>query len=143
MSVIRYQRVALPGNIPVGDPGSLPADLEGLDDVSLADLTAAIGVPAATQLGYLDTGFLPVVFPDPPSRVPVTNSQLRIALFDAFLLDDVEAAVALLPQDVQIRWQYNSVFSVDQAVIVTIFTAALIDDPTRQAVFAAAAEVPE
>lgn len=137
--MIVYQRVELVPPADVGPPNPLPADLVGLDDASLADVTAAIGVDAATQLGYLNTGFLPVVFPDPPQPITVTNSQLRIALSDAGLLDDVDAAVALEPVSTQIRWQYNSLFSQSAAWVVALFvTAGVPLEPT----FAAAQAIP-
>lgn len=136
-----YQRVSLPGPVPVGVPEYLPADLVGLSDDSLADLPAAIGIPAATQLGYLDTGFLPAGDPPvPPVTLPVSNVQLRIALQDAALLDDMNAAVFGSPDlNDDIRWLYSSVFLIDEAFIVTAMAAVGINRP---AIFAAAALVP-
>jgi hypothetical protein len=54
-----YQRTQLPST-KIGLPGPVPAELRGLTDASLADLSASIP-DAATQLGYAGQGFLPVV----------------------------------------------------------------------------------
>jgi len=62
-----YQRKTLP-SILMGVPAPLPAELVGLSDECLADLSAA--VPAAAQeLGYAGQGFFPVE-PDPPTPPP-------------------------------------------------------------------------
>ena len=138
--VLNYQRATLAPPAPVGIPQPLPADLLGLDDASLADVEAAIGVDAATQLGYLNTGFTPV--PDPPPLPPplvVSNTQLRIALNDAGLLDDMNTAVAGLGADDQIRWTYNSAFSIDDPAVIAAMASVGINRP---AIFAAAAAVP-
>jgi hypothetical protein len=58
-----YQRKTLPDTL-MGDPAPLPAELVGLSDACLADLSAAIP-EAAAELGYAGQGFFPFV-PDPP-----------------------------------------------------------------------------
>ena len=63
-----YQRKTLPDAL-MGDPAPLPAALVGLADVSLADLTAALGV-AAGELGFDGQGFFPFT-PEPPPPAPV------------------------------------------------------------------------
>lgn len=135
-----YQRVTLVPPAPVGGPDLLPPELVGLDDASLADLPAAIGVEAATQLGYLNTGFTPI--PDPPPPPPpvvVTNVQLRIALSDASLLDDMNNAVFASPDpNDDIRWLFGTVFEIDQAFIVAAMNSVGIP---RAAIFAAAQAV--
>jgi hypothetical protein len=133
-----YQRKQLSTDTDVGPPGPLPDDLDGLADVSLADIEAAVGHDAAAQLGYLDTGFFPVVAGPVPGSV--TNSQLRIALSDAALLDDANNAVATSPDpNDDIRWQYNSVFSETDAWLLTVFGSVGINHVT---IFAAARAVP-
>ncbi|MCA6254049.1 MAG: hypothetical protein IM665_03185 [Phenylobacterium sp.] len=62
-----YQRKTLP-DTNIGDPAPLPAELVGLSDASLADLSAAVP-EAAQELGYAGQGFFPVV-PDPPPPPP-------------------------------------------------------------------------
>ena len=63
-----YQRKTLPDTL-MGDPAPLPAELVGLSDACLADLSAAVP-DAANELGYVNQGFFPVppVPPPPPPR---------------------------------------------------------------------------
>ena len=63
-----YQRKTLPDTL-VGDPAPLPAELVGLSDACLADLSAAVP-DAAEELGYAGQGFFPVT-PPPPEPPPV------------------------------------------------------------------------
>ena len=58
--MILYQKTTLADGEPVGVPGVLPADLVGLDDVTLANLN---WVDEAQ--GYGGFGFIPVDVPDP------------------------------------------------------------------------------
>jgi len=59
-----YQRKTLP-DTNIGDPAPLPAELAGLADASLADLSAALGV-AADETGFAGQGFFPFTPPPPP-----------------------------------------------------------------------------
>jgi len=63
-----YQRKTLPDTL-MGDPAPLPAELVGLSDDSLADLSAALGV-AADETGFAGQGFFPFT-PPPPEPPPV------------------------------------------------------------------------
>ena len=63
-----YQRKTLP-DTNMGDPAPLPAELVGLADASLADLSAALGV-AADETGFAGQGFFPFT-PEPPPPPPV------------------------------------------------------------------------
>jgi len=63
-----YQRKTLP-DTNIGDPAPLPAELAGLADASLADLSAALGV-AADETGFAGQGFFPFT-PEPPPPPPV------------------------------------------------------------------------
>ena len=63
-----YQRKTLPSTL-MGDPAPLPAELVGLSDACLADLSAAVP-DAADQLGYAGQGFFPFT-PPPPEPPPV------------------------------------------------------------------------
>lgn len=63
-----YQRKTLP-DTNIGDPAPLPAELVGLSDASLADLSAALGV-AAEETGFDGQGFFPFT-PPPPEPEPV------------------------------------------------------------------------
>ena len=59
-----YQRKTLPSTL-MGDPAPLPAELVGLSDECLADLSASVP-EAAQELGYAGQGFFPVEPPPPP-----------------------------------------------------------------------------
>ncbi len=59
-----YQRKLLSDGSDIGVPGELPAELRGLADVSLADLSWADDV-----LGYSGHGFVPVALP--PVETPL------------------------------------------------------------------------
>jgi len=59
-----YQRKTLP-SILMGEPAPLPAELVGLSDESLADLSAALP-DSADERGYAGQGFFPVEPPPPP-----------------------------------------------------------------------------
>ena len=63
-----YQRKTLPDTL-MGDPAPLPAELVGLSDACLADLSASVP-EAAQELGYAGQGFFPVT-PPPPEPPPV------------------------------------------------------------------------
>ena len=65
-----YQRKTLPDTL-MGDPAPLPAELVGLSDACLADLSAAVP-DAANELGYAGQGFFPVT-PPPPEPQPVNE----------------------------------------------------------------------
>ncbi|MFN8995572.1 MAG: hypothetical protein ACK5X3_18160 [Pseudomonadota bacterium] len=62
-----YQRKTLP-SILMGEPAPLPAELVGLSDESLADLSAALP-DSADERGYAGQGFFPVEPPPPPPPV--------------------------------------------------------------------------
>jgi hypothetical protein len=65
----------------MGVPAPLPAELAGLSDASLADLSAAVP-EAAQELGYAGQGFFPVE-PDPPPP-PVVDALNKIDFLRLF-----------------------------------------------------------
>ena len=75
-----YQRKTLPSTL-MGDPAPLPAELVGLSDACLADLSAAVP-EAAPELGYAGQGFFPVE-PDPPPP-PVVDELNKIDFLRLF-----------------------------------------------------------
>ncbi len=75
-----YQRKTLPDTL-IGDPAPLPAELVGLSDACLADLSAAVP-EAAPELGYAGQGFFPVE-PDPPPP-PVVDELNKIDFLRLF-----------------------------------------------------------
>lgn len=55
-----YQRKLLVDGTVIGEPGPLPHNIENLNDADLADLTAAIGLASASELGFDGQGFFPM-----------------------------------------------------------------------------------
>lgn len=134
-----YQRKTLAPLADVGSPAPLPQDLFGLTDASLADVEAAIGTPAATQLGYLNTGFFPVVVPAPIPPQAVTQVQYRLAADDLGHLADLTDAATNLGGDHLIRWQTQVVLQpTDQWLIDIAITEAGLTQAEYDAIFAAA-----
>ena len=75
-----YQRKTLPSTL-MGNPAPLPAELVGLSDESLADLSASVP-EAAQELGYAGQGFFPV--PPPPPPPPVVDELNKIDFLRLF-----------------------------------------------------------
>lgn len=55
-----YQRKFLANGSNIGGPGPIPVNIANLDDASLADLTASLGEPCASELGFSGQGFFPI-----------------------------------------------------------------------------------
>lgn len=86
-----YQRRRLATGEDLGAPAPLPAELAGLSDACLADLSASIP-EYADQVGYSGLGFLPFTpEPPPPAPIDVMNKTDFSRLFTnaelAFLLE--------------------------------------------------------
>lgn len=69
----------------------------------------------------------------------VTMRQARLALFDAGLLDDVEAAVATLDETARIEWEYASTVDRNSALVQSLSNVLGITDTQLDALFANAA----
>lgn len=138
-----YQRFTLDPPADVGPPGPLPPELMGLADVSLMDLEAAIGVPAATQLGYLNTGFTLVVDPPPIPEGMVSKVQLFLAAFQLSILDDLIAGQGVLPTELRIIWDWTTYFYREQPLILAIAAQIGLDDAALDDLFALAATMTE
>lgn len=67
-----YQRKLLSNDSDIGEPGPLPADLVGLADESLADLSWV-----AESQGYAGSGFFTVAEPPPSVRLITTRDFMR------------------------------------------------------------------
>ena len=65
-----YQRMLLSTGAKVGDPGALPAALQGLGDATLANLPAAFD-PCPPE--WIDTGFVPVAAEATPATTLVVD----------------------------------------------------------------------
>jgi hypothetical protein len=92
-----YQRKTLSTGENIGIPGPLPAALIGLNDASLADLSAAIP-EAAGELGYEGEGFFPFT-PEPvpapdPAPVPLHKVDF-LRLFTQTERINIRAAAAV------------------------------------------------
>lgn len=59
-----YQRKFLANGSSIGEPGPIPVNIANLDDASLADLTASLGEPCASELGFSGQGFFPIITRD-------------------------------------------------------------------------------
>ena len=75
-----YQRKTLPDTL-IGIPAPLPAELVGLSDADLADLSAAVPY-AAAEIGYAGQGFFPV--PPAPPPPPVIDQLHKIDFLRLF-----------------------------------------------------------
>lgn len=93
-----YQRKTLATDTLMGDPAPLPAELVGLSDACLADLSAAVP-EAAEELGYAGQGFFPVT-PPPPEPPPVDelNKIDFLRLFTQAERIAIRAAAKVIPE---------------------------------------------
>jgi hypothetical protein len=112
-----YQRKTLVPLANVGPPAELPLDLQGLQDVSLADLPVAIGTPAATQLGYLNTGFFPAAVINP---LTVGNGALRVALRRAGVQAQFQSAVNALGNEFKDWYDHQPTFTLGDVFITAV-----------------------
>lgn len=91
-----YQRKTLPSTL-MGDPAPLPAELVGLSDACLADLSASVP-DAASELGYANQGFFPVPpVPPPPPPVDELNKVDFLRLFTQAERIAIRAAAKVNP----------------------------------------------
>ncbi|TXG95719.1 MAG: hypothetical protein E6R08_11020 [Nevskiaceae bacterium] len=80
-------------------------------------------------------------FHEPPGLtplLPLSARQIRLALAQASLLDQVEAAIAAAPQADRIEWEYATTYGRDHPLIAAIgqtlgLTESQIDEMWRQA----------
>lgn len=118
--MIAYQKRQLPAD-DIGEPGDLPAELQGLADISLADL-----IWTDEALGYHGFGYFPVTLPDPPGpRREIPKSTVQARLADIGKFDTVFAI--LLAQPIYFgRWfapDWPNVFF-DDADMLTLLAVA-------------------
>lgn len=100
-----YQRVNVQSGAHIGSAGALPAELVGLSDHVLANLSAFMDPNAMAALGYTGHGFLPVEVeaptePEPePRRLPKVDFWRRFTpLEQVALLGSRKALNAMTPQ---------------------------------------------
>ena len=85
-----------------------------------------------------------VVLPPPPPVTTVTMRQARLALLNAGLLDDVEAAIAAIPDETQrraaqIEWEYAAIVERNSALIQQLAPALGLTEAQMDELFATAA----
>lgn len=100
----------------------------------------------AVQVGWVDDG---KTFQPPPATAPVVPAvvsarQAQRALLEAGLLDDVEAAIAAIPEElerrrIQIDWDKAQEFRRDWPTLAMLAAAMQLDEGTLDALFIEAA----
>ena len=85
-----------------------------------------------------------VVLPPPPPVTTVTMRQARLALLRAGLLDNVDAAIAAIPDETQrraaqIEWEYASIVERNSALIQQLAPALGMTEAQMDELFATAA----
>lgn len=118
--------------------------LDGLPGVVLIDADLHGG-----GIGWRWDGVTLTPPPDQPQVVPasVTMRQARLALLAAGLLDDVDAAIAAIPDPVQrkaaqIEWEYATEVRRESPMLAMLAPALGLDDAALDDLFRRAAEVP-
>ncbi len=131
--MILYQKRTLVPAADVGAPGPLPHHLRGLSDASLADLPAALNAGAVTELDLANTGYVPVVIPDPVVFPVLTRPQLILGLKAVNRLAAMRTAVAGLPADdeAQVYFKEGAAFRRDDPRLEVIRLAAGTVTPTH------------
>ncbi len=87
-----------------------------------------------------------VVLPPPTPVTAVTMRQARLALLGAGLLDDVDAAIASIPDPVQrkaaqIEWEYATIVERNSALIQQLAPALGLTEAQMDELFATAARL--
>lgn len=141
--MILYQRKNLSDDSNIGNAGALPAELVGLADESLADLSWAD--PA---LGYDGQGFVPVTVPDPPPPVPaeVPMYKARKVLIIHGLMDTVANALASMAGEAgelaRVDWEYAPNLVRDSALVENLASAIGLTSDQVDALVIEAATLP-
>lgn len=133
-----YQRLHVSDQTPIGDPGPLPAELDGLAPESLVDLSWV-----DSALGYAGQGF--VVAPDPPPGPPpvpdsVSIMRAQLVLDAAGQLDAVDAYMAdpATPRAHKIIYAKTDKIWRDSEVLAVIAAVLGYDDDQLDDLFRAA-----
>lgn len=122
-----YQRKILPSTL-IGGPAPLPAELVGLSDECLADLSASVP-QAAQQLGYAGQGFFPVEEPSqPPPPPPPTPPPTTVLKSTQFLSLFTMAEVILIKQTAKTNTTVDYYqYMLDSAKTLSLNSKTVID----------------
>ena len=118
--------------------GSFVIERDGYPYHVTADDPLFPAVAQAAQDTVLDPEPVPAA-PEPGPVTRVTMRQARLALLEAELLDDVDAAVTQAPRAVQIEWEYATTVDRASPLVAAIGAGLSLDDAAIAALFEAAA----
>lgn len=116
-----------------------------ITDDAIPDGKVPIGSSLAFADGVVTRSFALADAPSPPVPEVVTMRQARLALLQAGLLDDAEAAIASLPEATrraaQIEWEYATELRRDHALLAAIGASLSLNSADIDGLFAAAAAI--
>jgi hypothetical protein len=118
--------------------GSFVIERDGYPYHVTADDPLFPAVAQAAQDTVLEPEPIPAA-PEPDPVTRVTMRQARLALLEAELLDDVDAAVTQAPRAVQIEWEYATTVDRASPLVAAIGAGLSLDDAAIAALFEAAA----
>lgn len=124
--------------------GNIPADAV---EITRDEHAALLSAQSAGKRIEADANGYPVAVdpPPPPPPIPtrITMRQARRALYDAGLLDHVNAAVAAFPGDIgdkaRIDWEYAQDIKRDDPIVQAMIPSLGLTEPQLDALFTAAA----
>lgn len=124
-----YRLTEVDSVIRIADGAIIPNDPTNRDRSEYEDWLADGGVPG------------PYVEPPVPTPTTVTPRQARLALLQAGLLDDVEAAVNAAGGATKITWEYATEINRNDALIDTLGVALGLTSEQIDGLFSAAANL--
>ncbi len=102
------------------------------NSTSLPDGWSIVADIETTPLEAVDANGIPQI---------VTARQARLAINTAGLLDNIDAALATMPRDAQIEWQFASEISRGSPLIAGVASGLGLDKAAIDALFAQAAKL--
>lgn len=119
--------------------GTVTRDLDGLE---VAPCQSATDPDYIAYVRWVEDGNDPriVDYPTPPVPQTVPMRQARLALLAAGLLDDVDAAIAAIPDEMQrraaqIEWEFASDVVRDSSLVALLGQALGLDDAGLDGLF--------
>lgn len=133
-----YQRIVVSTGALIGAPGPLPEHLVGLENETLANLSAALSPATIAQLDLADTGFLyvadPVPPPPPPPRAELPKSVVMSRVFAMGFEPQIQQLFASNFQ-LQAQWfspDWPNVFHDDPALMQALGALGMSSDQIAQ-----------